>query len=212
MYSTVLQAESQYSVLRGLNVAVLVHTESLRRGARRSGRLLRYRALAELLKHFSGRVTLLAVVPAHRSSERICRSLGRCGFHAVAVRETPWNDDEDRVFCFEAGRMIGDGGFDAFVIGCSYAGVVLPVAESIRRARPTVKILTLSFPQFTHESITAAEHEHLFDGHLWAGEELTTQASVNRAFERHSEQKKLPSAVYTRRSMRERPLQRRRAK
>jgi hypothetical protein len=75
-----------------------------------------------------------------------------------------------------------------------------------------VKILTLSFPHFTHESITDAEHEHLFDGHLWAGKELTTQTAVHRGFERRGENKKPASAVYTPRSIRERPLQGRRAK
>ena len=60
MYPARTMAQSQYSVLRGLKVALLADVESLRIGARRNGGLLQFKALAQQVKRSSRRAMLAA--------------------------------------------------------------------------------------------------------------------------------------------------------
>ncbi len=172
--------QSQYSVLGGLTVVFLADVESLRIGARKDGGLLQFRTLGQQIRKCARRAMLAAVIKSNYGSERLRRSLICCGYHVVLAGDTLGKVENaaDRAFCFEAGRLVCDGGFDALVVGSGDANIALPVAEGIRRIRPNIKVLTLSFPSFTHAEIADAKYQHLFDGHIWAGGEVTTQVEM----------------------------------
>ncbi|PWU14394.1 MAG: hypothetical protein C5B50_17605 [Verrucomicrobia bacterium] len=174
-----LPAATDFSVITGLRVLVLVDEDNLRISMQRHRRKLSYRRLLDRVRSVAGEVVPLAVLTAPPNSTQRERYLQTRGWSTLTVPQetirtkagTRKLANADMDICFEAGRAALQWSGDAILIGSGDGDLSIAIARGVKRAHPTKKVYTLSVPGCASRRLR--DRRDLFDASLNIGLDLT---------------------------------------
>jgi uncharacterized LabA/DUF88 family protein len=164
--------------VQGRRLLVIVDDDNIRISIALKNRSLCY---ATLLKHLQGStasVSALAVLTHENGDERRRKYFEDRSWQVLGVQrervtthrgqEVKANADMD--MCFECGRLVQEGGYDAVLIGSGDGDLCVAIARGLRRTSPACRIVTLSEPSST--SARLRSRPDLFDSSLLIGADI----------------------------------------
>jgi hypothetical protein len=80
--------------------------------------------------------------------------------------------------CFECGRLVGAGQYDAVLVGSGDGDLCVALARGIRRIAPGCRTVTLSVRESTSRRLLT--RPDLFDGNILIGGDLTDSAAMGK--------------------------------